>query len=91
VSGSGLQKGPHIIDPRTGWPVKDKRAAWAFANSATVADALSTAFMIMTDQEIEQYCLSHPEVRALVILENRQAKKDKILHFGRWNEEELVD
>ncbi len=91
VSGSGLQKGSHIIDPRTGWPVKGKRAAWAFANSAVVADALSTAFMIMTGQEIEQYCLGHPEVRALVILEEPQTKEDKVLHFGRWEKGELVE
>lgn len=36
----------HILDPRTGKPV-DGRCAWAFSTSATDADALSTAFVIL--------------------------------------------
>ncbi|MHC4537914.1 MAG: FAD:protein FMN transferase, partial [Planctomycetota bacterium] len=52
LSGSGLQKGGHIIDPRTVQPVKGKIAAWASASDAATADALSTAFMIMSPDEI---------------------------------------
>ncbi len=86
VSGSGLQKGRHIIDPRTGWPVKGKRAAWACAPDAATADALSTAFMVMTPDEVEKYCLRHPDVLAMIILEDggKDPQKDKILRFGPW-------
>ena len=88
VSGSGLQKGPHIIDPRTGKPVESKRAAWACAADAATADALSTAFMVMTPEQIKQYCSQHPQVLAMIILKGRdqQTQKDKILRFGPWKE-----
>jgi thiamine biosynthesis lipoprotein len=86
VSGSGLQKGRHIIDPRTARPVKGKRAAWACAPDAATADALSTAFMVMAPDEIKKYCLRHPDVLAMIILEDggKDAQKDKILRFGPW-------
>lgn len=86
LSGSGLQKGRHIIDPRTARPVKGKRAAWACAPDAATADALSTAFMVMTADEIKKYCLRHPDVLAMLILEDggKDAQKDKILRFGPW-------
>jgi thiamine biosynthesis lipoprotein len=86
LSGSGLQKGGHIIDPRTARPVKGKRAAWACAPDAATADALSTAFMVMTPDEIEKYCLRHPDVLAMAIMEHesKDPQKDKILRFGPW-------
>ncbi|MFZ2145876.1 MAG: FAD:protein FMN transferase [Sedimentisphaerales bacterium] len=84
LSGSGLQKGRHIIDPRTAQPVKGKLAAWASASDAATADALSTAFMVMSPDEIRQYCSRHPEVSAMIMPEGegKDAQKDKILHFG---------
>lgn len=84
LSGSGIQKGQHIIDPRTIRPVKDKCAAWSSASNAATADALSTAFMVMSLDEIGQYCSDHPDVSAIIMLEDRDedAKKDRILHFG---------
>ena len=92
LSGSGVQKGGHIISPRTGRPVQGRRAAWSSAPDATTADALSTAFMIMDLDEIRQYCSLHPDVLAMVILqqEGGQRQKDTILHFGRWDENVLL-
>ena len=86
LSGSGLQKGRHIIDPRTARLVKGRRAAWACAPDAATADALSTAFMVMTADEIKKYCLRHPDVLAMLILEHesKDPQKDKILRFGPW-------
>lgn len=51
-SGSGLQKGSHIIDPRTGRPANLTFAAWAQTQNAARADALSTSFMIMEQDEV---------------------------------------
>jgi thiamine biosynthesis lipoprotein len=85
LSGSGVQKGGHIIDPRTARAVEGRRAAWSSASDATTADALSTAFMIMGLDEIEKYCSSHPETLAMVILEEEKEKpRQKILRFGKW-------
>jgi thiamine biosynthesis lipoprotein len=93
LGGSGVQKGGHIISPRTGRPVEGKRAAWSAAPNAATADALSTAFMIMDANEIRQYCSLHTDRRAMVILleQDEKTQKEKILHFGPWQENELVE
>jgi len=86
LSGSGVQKGGHIIDPRTAELVEGRRAAWSSAVDATTADALSTAFMIMGIDEIEKYCSSHPDTLAMVVFEEEGKKQtqQKILRFGDW-------
>jgi thiamine biosynthesis lipoprotein len=86
LSGSGLQKGDHIIDPRTGQPVEGRLAAWISGPDAATSDALSTAFMAMTPEEIHETCLSHPDIQALVVLhdEGRVKKGGHILKFGDW-------
>ena len=91
LSGSGVQKGGHIIDPRTIQPVGGRLAAWSSAPDAATADALSTAFMIMSLDEIRQYCSTHPNTLAMVILDKQDENKpqETILRFGAW--EKLID
>jgi len=91
LSGSGVQKGGHIIDPRTARAVEGRRAAWSSAPDAATADALSTAFMIMDLDEIKQYCSLHPETVGMVILDEQDEStpEEKILRFGAW--EKLTD
>jgi thiamine biosynthesis lipoprotein len=93
LGGSGVQKGGHIISPRTGRPTEGRRAAWSSAPDAATADALSTAFMIMGPDEIRKYCSLHPDRRAMVMLleQDEKTQRDKILHFGPWQEDELVN
>ena len=82
LSASGLAvKGSHIIDTRTGGPAAGRFRAWAVAptalrqaqggvslsNAAALADALSTAFMVMSDEEIRAYCRSHAGVSAYLL------------------------
>lgn len=65
VSGSGLAvKGEHLIDPRTGLPASRTTRVWSFAPTAAVADALSTAFFVMSDPEIAAFCAARPEFGA---------------------------
>jgi thiamine biosynthesis lipoprotein len=91
LSGSGIQKGGHIIDPRTARAVKGRRAAWTYAPDAATADALSTAFMIMGLGEIKKYCAKHTDTLAMVILATQSEEKpqQKILPFGQW--ESILD
>ncbi len=98
LSGSGVQKGGHIIDPRTARAAVGRIAAWSSAPDAATADALSTAFMIMSTDEIEKYCSLHPNNLAMIILEepslglpteDKSTEKEKILRFGPW--ERLID
>lgn len=67
VSGTGFQvKGAHIVDPRTAKLVNMSRTIrWSVAPNATLADALSTAFMVMTKKEISAFCRDYPEVRVI--------------------------
>ncbi len=86
LSGSGLQKGEHIINPRSGKPVEGKSAAWAWADNAATSDALSTAFMIMNTDEIEEYCREQAETQVMVILQDKKTGSEKIFQYGRWSE-----
>jgi thiamine biosynthesis lipoprotein len=68
LSGSGTEvKGKHVFDPRTGIAACGHLAAWASHPAAAAADALSTAFMVMTTEEVAAYCGRHSEVWALVV------------------------
>ena len=82
LSASGVRKGDHILDPRTGAPVRGRLAAWvALPRPATpaaagagagprlapaaVADALTTAFMLLRVDEIEASAQRSPGPRGV--------------------------
>ncbi len=68
ISGSGIAvRGAHVIDPRTGRPAQSRFRAWALAPTAAEADALSTAFLVMGQPEIRDYCCRHPAVAAYLM------------------------
>jgi thiamine biosynthesis lipoprotein len=69
LSGSGLAvKGSHLIDPRTREPAARTLRAWAHAPDAAVADALSTAFFVMADEEVAAFCAAHSGIGAALAL-----------------------
>jgi len=78
VSGSGLQKGQHIIDPRIGKPIEVKKAAWAITLKAALSDALSTAFMVMSEKEIDRFCKDNKSVGCISL----EKETNKIFQFG---------
>ncbi|MDW3229734.1 MAG: FAD:protein FMN transferase [Acidobacteriota bacterium] len=68
LSGSGHEvKGEHIFDPREKQPISRQLAAWVSHPSAVMADGLSTAFMVMSLEEIETYLERQPQLWTLVI------------------------
>jgi thiamine biosynthesis lipoprotein len=102
LGASGLRKGDHIVDPRTGEPVRGRRAAWvavprpavavAEAQSdagarfaaAAVADALTTAFMLLSPGEVETLCEGSPGLEAWILegpVKGWQGEAN-LLHFG---------
>lgn len=87
VSGSGVQKGGHIINPRTAKPVGARLAAWSSTPDAATGDALSTTFMMMSVDQIEAFCGKYPEVMAAVIpqRDDRGTDDAEILRFGNWD------
>jgi FAD:protein FMN transferase len=65
LSGSGTaEKGTHVHDPRTGQPAARTSRVWALAPSACHADALSTAFFVMTEADVAAFCAAHPQIGA---------------------------
>ncbi|MHC4213716.1 MAG: FAD:protein FMN transferase, partial [Planctomycetota bacterium] len=85
LSGSGLEIGRHIIDPRTAEPVDGKIAAWACAPDAATADALSTAFMVMSAEEIENFCKKHSDICAMFIPKDKKKKTPlEPVRSGNW-------
>lgn len=71
LGASSLVGDPDILDPRTGKPVKGRLGAWSLAPSAALADALSTAFLVMPLDEIARYCLARPHCAALCATRRR--------------------
>lgn len=57
----------HIIDPRTGWPASQVFSATVLAPTAVLADALSTAFYVMSPEQSLEYCRLHPEIAAVLV------------------------
>lgn len=51
----------HLLDPRTGWPPQTNRAVTVVAPTATLADGLSTAFYVLTPEEIANFCETYAE------------------------------
>lgn len=82
LGASGVRKRDHIVDPRTGDPVRARRAAWVTLDrphgtaAAAIADALTTACMLLGRDQIEALCRNNAGVEAW-ILENAE-----LVHFG---------
>jgi thiamine biosynthesis lipoprotein len=93
VNGSGRGSG-HIIDPRTARPVLGRLASWACTADASTGDGLSTAFMIMSAEEIRRYCAAHRGVRALVIADSDAPAgtlaQVNLQAFGPWENGQIL-
>jgi thiamine biosynthesis lipoprotein len=82
LGASGVRKRDHIVDPRTRDPVRGRRAAWvrlarpSGIAAAAVADALTTACLLLDHDEIDALCRSSPGAEAWVLEES------ELLHFG---------
>ena len=100
LGASGMRKTDHIIDPRTGKPARERGAAWVaiprpastasatsnapLPRAAAVADALTTAFMLMGVKEIETLCDRSPGLEAWILEEpdGNQQGTVPLLHVG---------
>ncbi len=100
LSASGVRKGDHIVDPRTGLPVRGRLAAWvAIPRPATpgvdapdpagprlapaaVADALTTAFMLLDVDQIADLCTRSPGIEAWLLPDGASGETADIRRFG---------
>lgn len=66
LGGSGIKKGMHILDPRRSRPAGIRRAAWVLSESAARSDALSTACMMMGEEEIRAMIARDARLRVII-------------------------
>ncbi|MCI0499483.1 MAG: TIGR03663 family protein [Planctomycetales bacterium] len=84
LSCSGLSGGSHIINPFTGQPVSDRRACWVrSAPNAALADALSTAGMILPAEKLHALCKTVPGISIMVVLIKPDGQTI-LLQWGDW-------
>lgn len=72
----------HVIDPRSGEPADGVLGASVITGDAASADALSTAFLIGGPDLARTYCETHPDVLAVLVLDEPGEKTEV---FGRYN------
>jgi thiamine biosynthesis lipoprotein len=85
LSGSGIRKGLHIINPRTMAPAGVRQAAWVLAPTAAASDALSTACMLLDRDEVEKLCERNRDIGVMVIDAGEGPEADRLSTFGtRW-------
>jgi thiamine biosynthesis lipoprotein len=79
-SASGIRiQGEHIVDPRSGRPVNTREAAWVSLDleggpsPSAVAEAYSTAFMILPAAQVDAICARNPGMQAWVLDAAREA------------------
>ncbi len=99
LGASGVRKKDHIVDPRSGEPVRGRLASWVAVPRpgeaerakrgeqgegprmapAAVADALTTAFMMLSVEEIDELCARTPGVEAWLLPDDDERA---VVHFG---------
>jgi uncharacterized protein (TIGR03663 family) len=84
LSCSGLQRGDHIINPFTGEPVTDRRACWIRTQkSAALADALTTAGMIMPIGNVMALHEKLPETSVMLLMSETD-QSGGLIQQGHW-------
>ena len=67
VGSSGTSvKGNHILDPLSLEPPNHVHRTWALCDSAAESDALSTAWMCLGRDEVDEICASRPRTGAIL-------------------------
>ncbi len=85
------QRYGHVLDPRTGHPVKNVLSATAFCPTAAEADALATAFYVMGPDKTAEYCQQYGT--GFLIVEQGKLNRATRLHTAGLSENqiELID
>lgn len=82
LSCSGLRRGTDMIHPVTGLAIQDKSAVWVKGGDPAVCDALSTASMVMSLQQIERLTQEYPSIGIFVVLKGRPNLAP--IQYGCW-------
>jgi len=81
----------HILDPRSGRPAERVLTSTVVAPSATLADALSTAFFVMGPEQTAEFCRTRPEIAALLVCPAEGGRGIRVQTFGLHDELVLLE
>ena len=87
LSGSGVVRRSHIVDPRSGGLIGLRLGAWVCAATGAESDAISTACMIMEEAEIDRYRQGHPGTWAMICEEGATGGGLRFVRFGERRED----
>jgi thiamine biosynthesis lipoprotein len=95
LGASGIRKTDHIVDPSTGRPVSERLASWVSLPrpqtpsgsgprlaATAIADALTTALMMLPVDEIDALCRRTPGLQAWILPIGTGDAGPDLLHFG---------
>jgi uncharacterized protein (TIGR03663 family) len=84
---SGIEAGRHIINPLTGQPVTDRKACWIrLKENAALADALTTAGMIMPLEKIYNLSVRIPDISLMLLMTSGDTQTEETLKIGDWSD-----
>ena len=72
----------HIFDPRTGWPVSGVLSATVIGPGGMRTDALSTAFFVLGEEMVRDFCAAHPEYRAILMVRDKDTEAPRVVRIG---------
>jgi uncharacterized protein (TIGR03663 family) len=82
---SGIEAGQHIINPSTGQAVTDRKACWVrLKENAALADALTTAGMIMPLEKIRRLPADVSDLSLMLLITSGDAQNTQLLKIGNW-------
>jgi uncharacterized protein (TIGR03663 family) len=82
---SGIEAGRHIIDPFTGQPVTDRKACWIrMKENAALADALTTAGMIMSIEKIKNLPNKVYDMSMMILMTSPDTCPAGLIKIGNW-------
>ncbi len=72
----------HILDPRSGYPAEGLYSATVVAPTAAEAEGLSTAFYVMGEEAVADFCRTRPDTAALLVAPGEREGDVRIIAFG---------
>jgi FAD:protein FMN transferase len=76
----GSQWFSHVIDPRSGWPVRHTVGVSVIAPNAATADVLATALCVLEVEDGLRLADSLPEIACLIVTEDREVHSNQRWH-----------
>jgi thiamine biosynthesis lipoprotein len=87
ISASAADASNNLLDPYSGFQVDRWLGTWSAAPTALLADALSTAFFVMNEDAVRDYCVSHSGIGAVLI--TQEDNSPVLTYFGDWKQSSL--